>query len=74
MKAFSRGFRPQFWTSTKRGGAPDSTNMNKGREGVKNHENFADILYGGPLTTYAFGLIPLCADADVLNGRPLIIL
>ena len=27
----------------------DSTNMNKGREGVKNPENFADVLYGWPL-------------------------
>ena len=68
------GFIPYFWTSTKRGGAPDSTNMNKGREGVKSPENFADILYGWPLTTYAFGLTPVRADADVLNGRPLIIL
>ena len=50
------------------------TNYDRGREGVKNHENFADILYGGPLTTYAFGLTPLCAYADVLNVRPLIIL
>ena len=34
-----------------RGGvAPDSTNMNKGREGVKNPENFADVLYGWPPT------------------------
>ena len=43
------GVRPHFWTSTKRGVAPDSTNMNKGREGVKNPENFADVLYGWPL-------------------------
>ena len=35
---------------TKRGVAPDSTNMNKGREGVKNPEHFADVLYGWPLT------------------------
>ena len=34
-----------------RGGvAPDSTNMNKGREGVKNPEIFADVLNGSPLT------------------------
>ena len=33
-----------------RGGvAPDSTNMNKGRERVKNTEKFADVLNGSPL-------------------------
>ena len=46
---FLSKFRLQKSTSTKTGVAPDSTNMNKGREGVKNPENFADVLYGWPL-------------------------
>ena len=36
--------------SAKRGVTPDSTNTDKGREGVKNPEKFADVLYGWPLT------------------------
>ena len=38
-----------FRTSAKRGVTSDSTNMDKGREGVKNPEKFADVLYGWPL-------------------------
>ena len=72
MKAFSRGVQTTILDIHIEGGAPDSTNMNKGREGVKNPENFADVLYGWPLTTYAFWLTPL--RADVLNGRLLIML
>ena len=32
----------------KAGDTPDSTNMDKGREGVKNPEIFADLPYGSP--------------------------
>ena len=49
MKAFSRGVQTTILDVHIEGGAPDSTNMNKGREGVKNPENFADVLYGWPL-------------------------
>ena len=36
-----------------RGGvSPDSTYTNKGREGVKNPENFADVLDGWPLIKF----------------------
>ena len=33
----------------KEGVGPDSTNTDKRREGVKNPENFADLLYKWPL-------------------------
>ena len=46
----------QIWTSAKRGVTPDSTNTDKGREGVKNPEKFADVLYVWFLTRF----LPRC--------------
>ena len=49
VKASWGGFPDHFWTYARRGAAPDSTNMDKGREGVKNPEICADVLNGSPL-------------------------
>ena len=43
------GAEPIFGRPHRGGGvSPDSTNMDKGREGVKNPEIFADVLNGSP--------------------------
>ena len=43
------GAEPIFGRPHRGGVSPDSTNMDKGREGVKNPEIFADVLNGSPL-------------------------
>ena len=49
LKAASKHSDHIFGRPQRGGVALDSTNMNKGREGVKNPENFADVLNGSSL-------------------------
>ena len=51
MQAFiwEGGIYAKFGRPHRGGVSPDSTNMDRGREGVKNPEIFADVLNGSPL-------------------------
>ena len=48
-------FGPYLDIHKEGGVAPDSTNMDKGREGIKNPKIFADVLNGSPLYVFCNG-------------------